>query len=146
MLIMTDRDLLICQAFYEIVSTPTTELEKRLGNQIQFTIATYLNKLPFEDRYDDSAMAKHIGNYCYQPGNEKLKEWIKDIYKASAGEDLKKGIEKNKDPGDEADRPTKIARMLNQKSRDILQDLERWSDEVLRQHNNQNNRDESNQN
>ena len=143
---MDKRDQLICEAFYDIVSTPISELEKKLGDGIQLTIATYLDQIPSEKQYDYEVMAQHIGNFCYQSGNEILKEWLKDIYKTKAGEDLNIVIEKNKSPGRKSMLPRKNNEMLENKSRDSLSGLNDWKSSILTQQNNANNANERTQN
>ena len=139
---MDNRDQLICDAFYDIVSTPITELTNKLGNGIPLTIATYLDTIPTEKQNDYETMAKYIGEFCYQPGNEILKEWLKDIYKGKAGEDLTMGIEKNKSPGRKSMLPRENNEILVNASRDSLRGLNDWKSSILTQQNNENNTNE----
>ncbi len=132
---MSDSDLVICQAFHQILATPPAELEKKLSNQTHFAIATYLTQLPPQDRLDATAMAKHIGEFCHQPGNEALDEWFLDIYNSLGADDIKKQFKNTKDPGDEADAPTETSRMLSNEGRDICQSLQSLVTEVLNQSN-----------
>ena len=143
---MDNRDQLICEAFYDIVSTPITELEKKLGDGIQLTIATYLDQIPSQNQYNYEVMAQHIGDFCYQPGNEILKEWLKDIYKTKAGEDLNIVIEKNKSPGRKSMLPRENNEMLVNASRDSLRGLSDWKSSILTQQDNENNANERPQN
>ena len=136
---MSDSDLVICQAFHQILATPPAELEQKLGSQAHLAIATYLTQLPPQDHLDATAMAKHIGEFCHQPGNEALDEWFLDIfldiYKSLGADDIQKQIKNTKDPGDEADAPTETSRMLSNEGRDICQSLQNWATEVLNQSN-----------
>ena len=143
---MENRDQLICEAFYEIISTPITELENKLGDGISLTIATYLDQIPTEKQDNYETMAEYISNFCYQPGNQILKEWLKDIYKTKAGDDLNIVMEKNKSPGRKSALPRKDTEMLENKSRDSLRGLNDWKSSILRQHNNENNANERPQN
>ncbi len=138
---MDNRDQLICEAFYEIFSTPITELENKLGKGKQLTIATYLDQIPLEERYDYEMMARRIGNFCYQPGNEILIEWLKDIYETQAGEDLTMGMEEKKSPNRKAVSPRKDDGMIENKSR-VLRDINDQKNSVLTQQNSENNANE----
>ncbi|MDJ0658382.1 MAG: hypothetical protein QNJ42_02720 [Crocosphaera sp.] len=143
---MDNRDQLICDAFYDIVSTPITELTNKLGDGIQLTIATYLDTIPTEKQDDYETMAKYIGEFCYQPGNEILQEWLKDIYKTKAGEDLTMGIEKNKSPKPKSMLPredNEDNEMYDNASRDGLRGLNDWKSSILTQQNNENNTNEN---
>lgn len=143
---MNNRDQLICDAFYDIVSTRITELKNELGDRIPLTIATYLDQVPSNKQYDYEVMAQHISKFCYQPGNKILKEWLKDIYKTKAGEDLNLAVEKNKSPGRKSALPRENNEMLINASRDSLRGLNDWKTSILTQQNNDDNANERTQN
>lgn len=131
---MSDSDFVICQAFHQILAASPAELEKKkLDKKTHLAIATYLTQLPPQDHLDVTAMAKHIGEYCHQPGNEALDEWFLDIYNSLGADDIQKQIKNTKDPGDEADAPTQTSRMLSNEGRDICQSLQSLATEVLNQ-------------
>lgn len=132
---MSDSDVVICQAFHQILATPPAKLEKKLSSQTYLAIATYLTQLPPQDHLDATAMAKHIGEYCHRPGNEVLDEWFLDIYNSLGADDIQKQVKNTKDPGDEADAPTEISRMLSNEGRDICQSLQNLATELLNQSN-----------
>ncbi|MGK7885793.1 MAG: hypothetical protein AB4057_14350, partial [Crocosphaera sp.] len=127
---MENRDQLICEAFYDIISTRITELKNKLGEGIQLTIATYLDQVPSEKQYDYEVMAEHISNFCYQTGNKILEEALKDIYKTKAGEDLNIAVEKNKSPGRKSMLPREDNEMLVNASRDSLRGLNDWKSSI----------------
>ncbi len=127
---MTNHDILICQAFDRLLSTPTAELKEKLGGQIPLTIANYIAELPPEEILDPSVMAKRISEFCERPGNEALYDWFLDIYNSLGEDDIKKLVKKTGDPSDEADDPIEIP--IANEGRDLGVSLAWRSLEILK--------------
>ncbi|MGK7874624.1 MAG: hypothetical protein AB4426_15355 [Xenococcaceae cyanobacterium] len=128
-------DFYICEAFKQILTASSAELEQKLDSQARQKIATYLVQLPSEDKLNPGTMANHITAFCQQPGNKNLYEWLGDIYDRLDKDSIDKILKKTGDPGEEADEQTETPRMLIQRGRDICQDLQRLATEVQNQSN-----------
>lgn len=127
---MTNHDILICQAFDRLLSTPSTEFEAKLGSQIPLTIAKYIAELPPEEIFDSSVMANRISEFCERPENEALDDWFLDIFNSLAKDDIQTLVKKTGDPGDEADAPIKS--QTPNEVRDAGVSLAKWSLEILK--------------
>lgn len=127
---MTDSDILICQAFDRLLSTPTAELKTKLGAQIPLTIANYIAELPPEEILDPPVMANRISEFCERPGNEALDDWFLDIYNSLGKDDIQSLVKKTGDPGEEADAP--VESPIVNEGRDIGVSLARRSLEILK--------------
>lgn len=132
---INDSDILICQAFKQLLINPPVELEEKLGSQARLAIATCLAQLPPEDKLDPDKMANHIAEFCQQPGNEELEECLGDIYNSLDKDGISNLLKKTNDPGDNADISTETTRMLTNEGRDICQFLQGWAAEELNQSN-----------
>ncbi|AVH66190.1 hypothetical protein [Nostoc sp. 'Peltigera membranacea cyanobiont' N6] len=132
---VNDSDILICQAFKQILTNPPVKLEEKLSNQVRFTIATYLAQLPLEEKLDPAKMANHITEFCQQPGNEYIEESLGDVYDSLDQDGIDNLVKKTGDPGDNVDDSTEIKRMLANEGRDICQFLQGWANEELQQRN-----------
>jgi len=137
--VITDSDIFICEAFKQILNQPLVELAKTLGSQMPYDIHLYLRQLPSEDYQNPAVMANHITDFCQQPGNETLDEWLGDIYDCLDTDGIDKLVKKTGDPGEEADAPTEPNRILINEGRDICQYLQNWATQQLNQTNQRNN-------
>ncbi|MFP4124737.1 MAG: hypothetical protein ACLFWI_27815 [Coleofasciculus sp.] len=137
--VITDSDIFICEAFKQILTQPLVELEKTLGSQMPYDIHLYLRQLPSDDYQNPAVMASHITDFCQQPGNEALNEWLGDIYDCLDANGIDKLVKKTGDPGEEADAPTEPNRILINEGRDICQYLQNWATQQLNQTNQRNN-------
>ncbi|MEQ9483367.1 hypothetical protein [Coleofasciculus sp. F4-SAH-05] len=137
--VIKDSDIFICEAFKQILNQPAVELEKTLGSQMPGDIRLYLRQLPSEDYQNPAAMANHITEFCQQPGNEALDEWLGEIYDGLDTDGIDKLVKKTGDPGEEADAPTETNRILINEARDICQYLQNWATQQLNQRNQGNN-------
>ncbi|MGL4499909.1 MAG: hypothetical protein ACRC2M_10120 [Planktothrix sp.] len=123
---ITESDFFICKAFEQILKTPRTELNAKLGDKGYLAIANYLTQIPVDQRVDASKMASHITAFCEQPGNEVLYKWLGKIYNQLDIDGINNILKKTGDPGDEADQPIDNLDGLENDSRDIclfIQDL-----------------------
>lgn len=123
------REILICQAFKELLINPPLELSYSLGKQGFFQIANFLINIPVVDKLNISQMVEHIGSYLYQPGHEVLKEFYLRTYQQINPEDIQTIVKKIGDPDDEADN-TSITKRLDNEGRDILEYLQKWATEI----------------
>jgi uncharacterized membrane-anchored protein YjiN (DUF445 family) len=130
-----DSDILICQAFKQILTSPPIKMKEKLTNQVSFTIANYLAQLPLEEKLDPAKMANHITEFCQQPGNEYIEECLGDVYDSLDRDGIDTLVKKTGDPGDNVDDSTEIKRMLANEGRDICQSLQGWASEELQQSN-----------
>ena len=127
---MTNNDILICEAFHRLLSTPSAELKQKLGAQIPLNIANYIAELPPEETLDPSVMATRISEFCERPENEALDDWFLDIYNSLGEDDIKKLVKKTGDPGDGADENLEI--IITNEGRDISVSLAWRSLEILK--------------
>ncbi len=137
--VIRDHDIFICEAFKQILNQPPVELEKTLGSQMPGDIRLYLRQLPSEDYLNPAAMANHITEFCQQPGNEALNEWLEKIYGCLYADGIDKLVKKTGDPGPDVDAPTETKRILINEGRDICQYLQNWATQQLNQTNQGNN-------
>lgn len=132
---INDSDILICQAFKQILTNPPIKMKEKLTNQVGFTIATYLAQLPLEEKLDPAKMANHITEFCQRPGNEYMEECLGDVYDSLDMDGIDNLVKKTGDPGDNVDDSAEIKRMLVNEGRDICQFLQGWASEELQQSN-----------
>lgn len=140
---MTDTDTLMCEAFKQILTSPVSQLEQKLGSEARFAIANYLNSLPSKDFQEPAVMANKIAVFCQLTENKTLQDWWGEIYETLNEDGIDKVIKKSRDPGEEADDEPDTQKILTNEGRDICQYLERWAQEVKSQ-DNQGNQDGSN--
>jgi hypothetical protein len=140
----TISDFYICEAFKEILTAPPAAFKQTLDAPSYQDIITYLAQLPQVDRNDPGKMANHIAEFCQQPGNETLNDWLGKIYDKLDEDGIDKLVKKPRDPGDEADDEPEKMRLIVQKSRDICQELQQLA--AGQTQSNPGNQDESNQN
>lgn len=132
---INDSDILICQAFKQILTNSPIKMKEKLTNQVGFTIATYLAQLPLEEKLDPAKMANHITEFCQRPGNEYMEECLGDVYDSLDMDGIDNLVKKTGDPGDNVDDSAEIKRMLANEGRDICQFLQDWASEELQQSN-----------
>ena len=80
-------------------------------------------------------MADHITAFCEKPGNERLYEWLGEIYDRLDEDGIDKLVKKMGDPDDEVDNKPIPTRMLNNEGREICQDLQNWATEIEQKQN-----------
>lgn len=127
---ITESDFFICKAFEQILKTPRTELNAKLGDKGYFAISNYLTQIPVDDCLDGSKMANHITAFCQQPGNEVLYEWLGKIYDQLDIDGINNILKKTGDPGGEADQPIDNLDGLENDSRDICLFIQDWAKET----------------
>ncbi|MEQ9623784.1 hypothetical protein [Coleofasciculus chthonoplastes] len=137
--VIEDRDIFICEAFKQILNQPAVELEKTLGSQMPGDIRLYLRQLPSEEYQNPAAMANHITEFCQQPGNEALNEWLEKICNCLYKYGIDKLVKKTGDPGPDVDAPTETKRILINEGRDICQYLQNWATQQVNQRHQGNN-------
>jgi hypothetical protein len=135
---ITESDVFICKAFEQILKTPRTELNAKLGDKGCLAIANYLTQIPVDDRLHGSIMANYITAFCQQPGNEVLYEWLGKIYDQLDIDGINNILKKTGDPGDEADQPSDNGDDLKNEGRDICLFLQDWAKETLKSDNSEN--------
>ncbi len=122
------RQVLSLRAFQELLKNPPTELYNNSIGETGFQeIANFLTRISPECRLNPSAMVKHIGSYCYQPGNEVLKKFYLKTYSSINSEDIQAVVKKTGDPDEAADGPPQAKRMLYNEGRDICDFLQKWA-------------------
>ena len=140
---ITESDFFICKAFEQILKTPRTELNAKLGDKGYLAIANYLTQIPVDDCLDGSKMANYITAFCQQPGNKVLYEWLGKIYDQLDIDGINNILKKTGDPGDEADQPSDNVDVLKvdvlkNDSRDICLFLQDWAKETPKSDNPEN--------
>jgi hypothetical protein len=130
---INDCDILICQAFKQLLTNPPINVKEKLTNQVGVTIATYLAQLPLEEKLVPAKMANHITGFCQRPGNEYMEECLGDVYDSLDMDGIDTLVKKTGDPGDNVDDSAEIKRMLANEGRDICQFLQDWASEELQQ-------------
>ena len=143
-ILIENSDFFICKAFKEII-TEGNELENKLGSQARLAIVNYLVELPSEEYENPSAIANHISAFCQRSGNESLYKWLLEIYNRLDETGIEKILKKTGDPGEQAEAPPQMKRIILNEARDICQELERLAKEE-KDNNNQSDRNESNSN
>ncbi|WP_254174321.1 hypothetical protein [Planktothrix pseudagardhii] len=127
---ITESDFFICKAFEQILKTPRTELNAKLGDKGYLAIANYLTQIPVDDYLYGSKMASHITAFCQQTGNEVLYEWLGKIYDQLDIDGINNILKKTGDPGGEADQPIDNLDGLENDSRDICLFIQDWAKET----------------
>ena len=140
---ITESDFFICKAFEQILKTPRTELNAKLGDKGYLAIANYLTQIPVDDCLDGSKMASHITAFCQQPGNDVLYKGLKKICNQLDIDGINNILKKTGDPGDEADQPSDNVDVLKvdvlkNDSRDICLFLQDWAKETPKSDNPEN--------
>lgn len=128
-------DFFICQAFYQILTSPLDELEQKLGSKAHIEIAEHFIRLPPEDFQNSAVMANRIAAYCQQPGNESLQEWWGEIYDILDEDGINKMLKQSLDPGEEADDEPETQRFLTNQSRGICKCIKKWAEDNSAQNN-----------
>ena len=127
---MNDSDFFICAAFRKILKISATEEQKHLDRETKISLANYLIQLPPKDKVNPAAMANHITAFCENPGNERLNEWLGEIYDRLDADGIDKLVKKTGDPDDDADGPSTTKGLFDNEGRDILEDLQKWANEI----------------
>lgn len=134
-----DTDFFMCQAFYQILTSPLDELEQKLGSKAHIDIAKHFIALPSEAFKNSAVMANRIAEYCQKPGNENLQEWWGEIYDRLDEDGIDNFVKKSRDPSeeadDEADDEPESRRFLTNQSRDICKYIEEWAKDTYAQNN-----------
>ncbi len=123
------RDVYTCEAFKQILTAYTKNREQNIDSAIYEQLFAYFKQLPSEELLDPAIMANHITSFCQQPENKILYEWLGEIYDRLDDNGIEKIVKQTLDPGDQADQEPDSSRIIQQKGRDICQDLERLVDE-----------------
>ncbi len=140
----TISDFYICKAFKEILATTPAVFKQTVNTPSYQNILAYLAQLPKAERNDPAKMANYITDFCQQPGNESLNDWLGEVYDRLDKDGIDKLVKKPRDPGEEADDEPETMRLIVQKSRDICQELQQLAGGQTQ--NNPENQDASNQN
>ncbi|MGL4499337.1 MAG: hypothetical protein ACRCU2_09795 [Planktothrix sp.] len=123
------RQVFSVRAFHKLLKNPPDELYNSLGEEGFLEIANFLRRIHPEDQLNVSAMVKHIGLYCYQPGYEVLKKFYRQTYQSINPEDIKAIVKKTGDPGKKAYGLPTTGRDIENEGRDAREDLEKWTTE-----------------
>lgn len=132
------RQVLSLRAFQELLKNPPTELYNSIGEEGFLEIFKFLSNIPSEDQLNPMAMVKHIGSYCYQPGNEVLKKFYLKTYSSINSEDIQAVVKKTGDPDETADDSSQAKQMLYNEGRDICDFLQKWANDNPKPPENQN--------
>lgn len=124
---MNNSDFFICAAFRQMLLDFETETENKLNRETAISIANYLAQIPPAEQLQPAVMANHITRFFQQPGNERLYEWLGEIYARLDKDGIDKLVKKTGDPDDEVDGPSITKRMLENESRDICNFLQKWA-------------------
>lgn len=124
---MNNSDFFICAAFRQMLLDSDPETEGKLDRATAVSIANYLAQIPPEEQLEPAVMANHITEFCQQPGNERLYEWLGEIYDRLDEDGIDKLVKKTGDPDETADGPPQAERMLYNEGRDICDFLQKWA-------------------
>jgi len=143
-IVISDSDIFICEAFRQILATPTAELIEKLGSKAPLAITNYLESIPQHEQLNAEIMANHITAFCQQPGNENLNEWLGTIYDSLDENGIDKVVKKTGDPDDKATAIAPNSRQRLNESRDICQFLQDWAKKDVQDDSNQGNKNATN--
>ena len=129
------RDVYTCEALRQILTAYTNNQEQKIDSAVYEQLFAYLQQLPSEDFHEPARMANHITSFCQQPENKILYEWLGEIYDRLDDNGIEKIVKQTLDPGDKADKEPDSSRIIQQKGRDICQNLERLVGEWQEQNN-----------
>jgi hypothetical protein len=128
-----DQNFLMYKAFKLLLEKRPAELYDSIGDEGFEEIANFLTKISPEDRLNPSAMVEHIGEYCYQPGNEVLKKWYLKSYNSIAQEDIQAVLKKTGDAGDRPSMTSSPNTIVTEEVLQICEYMQHWAMELLKQ-------------